>query len=166
MLRILLGSLLITLPLIELALLIKTGQLIGFWATLAIVVGTGLLGIQVLLGQSWAAMWRLQEALARGEPPVAPVVDGAFLVLAGGLLVTPGLLSDAVGLLLLVPPIRHQVARWVVGRLLQGGVVASHGSATPPPGDAAHQGPIIEGEFERLDERATGPHRRDEINRV
>ena len=164
MLQVLLGLVFIALPLIELALLIKAGQLIGLWATLAIVVGTGLLGVHVLLRQSWTAMRQMREGLARGQAPVASVIDGAFLLVAGSLLITPGLLSDTVALLLLVPPIRHAVAGWLVRRLLGRAQANVFGSATQgpraqPPHSARGEGPIIEGEFERLDEKATGPHR-------
>ena len=168
MLRVLLGCIFVALPLIELALLINTGQLIGFWATMGIVVGTGLLGAHVLMRQRWTTMRRMQEAVAKGQPPVAAVVDGAFLVVAGALLITPGLISDAVAILLLIPPVRHFVARWLVSAMVRRAQVRAgmfqarteaggpHGPSHPPGGE----GPVIEGEFERMDEKATGPHRR------
>jgi UPF0716 protein FxsA len=168
MLRVVLGCIFVALPLAELALLIKTGQLIGFWATMGIVVGTGLLGAHVLMRQSWTTMRRMQEAVAKGQPPVAAVVDGAFLVVAGALLITPGLISDAVAILLLIPPVRHLVARWLVYAMVRRAQVSvgafqaateasgPHGPSRPPSGE----GPVIEGEFERMDEKATGPHRR------
>jgi UPF0716 protein FxsA len=168
MLRVVLGCIFVALPLVELALLIKTGQLIGFWATMGIVVGTGLLGAHVLMRQSWTTVRRMQEAVAKGQPPVAAVVDGAFLVVAGALLITPGLISDAVAILLLIPPIRHLVARWLVYVMLRRAQVTvgafqaateargPHGPSRAPSGE----GPVIEGEFERMDEKATGPHRR------
>lgn len=166
MLRIVLGSIFVALPLIELALLIKTGQVIGFWATMGMVMGTGLLGAYILMRQSWTTVRRMQEAVAKGQPPVAPVVDGAFLVIAGALLITPGLISDTVALLLLIPPVRRAVARWLVRlavrraqvqvRVFEAGV---RGSRDPQQASKGG-GPIIEGEFERMDEKATGPHRR------
>jgi UPF0716 protein FxsA len=168
MLRVLLGCIFVALPLVELALLIKTGQLIGFWATMGIVVGTGLLGAHVLMRQSWTTMRRMQEAVAKGQPPVAAVLDGAFLVVAGALLITPGLISDAVAILLLIPPVRHLVARWLVYAMMRRAKVSvgvfqaateargPHGPSHPRGGE----GPVIEGEFERMDEKATGPHRR------
>jgi UPF0716 protein FxsA len=173
MLRVVLGCIFVALPLIELAVLIKTGQVIGFWATMGIVVGTGLLGAHVLMRQSWTTMRRMQEAVAKGQPPVAPVVDGAFLVVAGALLITPGLISDAIAILLLVPPVRRQVARWLIYALARQAQVriaivdaegdgrrGSHPSSTG-------KGPIIEGEFERMrDDAVTGPHRRDRQDRV
>lgn len=174
MLRVLLGCIFVAMPLVELALLIKTGQLIGFWATMAIVVGTGLLGAHVLLRQSWTTVRRMQEAVAKGQPPVAPVVDGVFLLLAGALLITPGLISDTVAILLLIPPVRHSVARWLVRLLVRRaqmrldvlgtGSKGRHGPSRSSAGSG--EGPIIEGEFERMDEKATGPHRRNGPNRV
>jgi UPF0716 protein FxsA len=168
MLRIVVGSLFIALPLLELALLVKTGQLIGVWPTLAVVVGTAFLGAYILTRQSWTVMRGLQAALARGEPPVAPILDGTFLALAGVLLVTPGLLSDATGLLLLIPPVRRRLARMIMGPLVRRAEVRVRGFGAGPeerrggpsssrPGSG--QGPIIEGEFQRLGEKATGPHR-------
>jgi UPF0716 protein FxsA len=165
MVPLLFGLVFIGFPLLELALLIKTGQSIGLWPTLAIVAGTAVVGVHVLARQSWTAARQMQDALARGEPPVAPVVDGAFLIGAGMLLITPGLICDAIGLLLLIPPIRHMAARGILRRMLAGadvrvyraGTEDSTGRYSPraPPGT----GPLIEGDFERLDDKATGPHR-------
>lgn len=174
MLRVVLGCIFVALPLIELAVLIKTGQVIGFWATMGIVVGTGLLGAHVLMRQSWTTMRRMQEAVAKGQPPVAPVVDGAFLVVAGALLITPGLISDAIAILLLIPPVRRLVARWLVYVMVRQAqvriaVVDAEQDGRHGPRSAAGkgQGPIIEGEFERMrDEEVTGPHRRDSQDRV
>jgi len=81
-------------------------------------------------------------------------------VLAGGLLFSPGLICDAAGLLLLVPPIRRLVARWTVARLLQDAEihVSTHGEGGLAPGER-DGGPIIEGEFERLGDRRIAPDR-------
>jgi UPF0716 protein FxsA len=152
------GLVLLALPLLEIALLIRTGQKLGLWPTMAIIVGTGVLGITVLVRQRFAVVSGVMNAVNEGKTPLAPVMDGAFLVLAGGLLFSPGLICDAAGLLLLVPPIRRLVARWTIGRLLQDAEigVAVHGDgrlmATEREG-----GPIIEGEFERLGERGPSP---------
>ena len=173
MLRLTLGLILIALPMVELALLIKAGQAIGVWATLGLVVGAGILGAAILAHQGTSVVRRTQQALAQGRPPVAPVLDGVFLVLAGVLLITPGFLSDALALLLLIPPVRRGVARWGVKQLVArahvqlraaGGKIRgrSRAAACCRPG----QGPVIEGEFERLDEKATGPHRGKDRDRL
>jgi UPF0716 protein FxsA len=151
---------LLALPLLEIALLIRAGQWLGLWPVMAIIVGTGVLGVAVLVRQRFAVISGVMNAVNEGKTPLAPMLDGAFLVLAGGLLFSPGLLSDAAGLLLLIPPVRRAVARWTVGRLLRDADihVAVHGEGRLPP-DVRDGGPIIEGEFERLGEH--GRERRD-----
>jgi UPF0716 protein FxsA len=158
------GLALLALPLLEIALLIRTGQKLGLWPTMGIIVGTGVLGIAVLVRQRFAVVSGVMNAVNEGKTPLAPVMDGAFLVLAGGLLFSPGLICDAAGLLLLVPPIRRLVARWTIGRLLQDAEiqVAVHGDGRLAPNERAG-GPIIEGEFERLGER--GPRPKDDDGR-
>jgi len=155
---------LLALPFAELALLIKTGQTIGWWPTLALLLGAAVLGAAIVARQGLAVARRVQEAVARGRPPVGPVLDGAFMLLAGTLLIAPGFITDAIGLALLVAPIRHRVARAVVRRLLERGYLelGAHaarkrgqaGTTGPSPSAAGGaEGPLIEGEFERLGEQ-------------
>jgi UPF0716 protein FxsA len=167
MLRLIFGLLLIALPFAELALLIKTGQTIGFWATLALVIGAGLLGAIVWSHQGLSVARKARAALAQGKPPVGPVLDGAFLLLAGLLLIMPGFLTDVAALLLLVPPVRRKFARWSIRRLVertQVRIATYEATIGHPPGSAPsaagrREGPVIEGEFERLGETSTAPHR-------
>jgi UPF0716 protein FxsA len=149
---------LLALPLLEIALLIRAGQKLGLWPVMAIVVGTGILGIAILVRQRFAVVSGVMNAVNEGKPPLAPVLNGAFLVLAGGLLFSPGLICDAAGLLLLIPPVRRLVAGWTVERLLRDAEirVTTHGDGRLAPGER-EGGPIIEGEFERLGERGTDP---------
>ena len=153
---------LLALPLLEIALLIRAGQKLGLWPVMAIIIGTGILGIAVFARQRLAVVRGVMNAVNEGKPPLAPVLNGAFLVLAGGLLFSPGLICDAVGLLLLIPPIRRLVARWTVSRLLRDAEihVATYGDGRLTPGER-EGGPIIEGEFERLGERRPD-HTRDD----
>ena len=161
MIRLAIGLLLIILPVAELAVLIKTGQLIGVWQTIALVIGMGLAGLMVLSRQSYTAFNQTLEAMSEGRPPMGPVLDGLFLMLAGTLLLLPGLISDAAALVLLIPPVRRAIAGWVVRRILASPYVhydAEGGSdrpsgPRPPHGARPGEGPIIEGEFERMDER-------------
>lgn len=161
MIRLAIGLLLIILPVAELAVLIKTGQLIGVWQTIALVIGMGLVGLLVLSQQSYAAFNQTLEAMSEGRPPVGPVLDGLFLMLAGTLLLLPGLISDAAALVLLIPPVRRGIAGWAVRRILASPFVHYEaeggsdrpGGPTPPHRARPAEGPIIEGEFERMDER-------------
>lgn len=165
MLRLAVGLLLISVPFLEVLLLIRIGQSIGVWATVALVLGTGLAGAWVISRQSLAVVTKALEAASEGRPPVGPVLEGLFLMLAGILLVTPGLMTDAVALLLLVPPIRRSMAVWSVRRLMQSGHLYTDvqgddwlsdraGEPRRPP---AGPGPVIEGEFERVDDPRPDP---------
>ena len=151
---------LLALPLLEIALLIRAGQKLGLWPVMAIIVGTGILGIVVLVRQRFAVVSGVMNSVNEGKPPLAPVLNGAFLLLAGGLLFSPGLICDAAGLLLLIPPVRRLVAQWTVNRLMRDAEVhvATYGDGRLAPGER-EGGPIIEGEFERLGERGTDPDR-------
>ena len=120
----LLFILFVAVPFIELALLIFLGQQVGFWPTIGLVVATAVLGAVVLNYQGLQTMQRISAALSSGEPPIQPVVDGFFLVISGAFLLTPGVITDAAGLLLLVPQVRRAIARWVFSRVLR------HGSFT------------------------------------
>jgi UPF0716 protein FxsA len=163
--RIGLGLTFIVFPLVELALLIRTGQLIGLWPTLGIVVITAAVGGIILHQQGYAMMNRAVQAVEEGAPPVEPVVDGAFLVLAGALLIAPGLITDTVGFLLLIPPFRRVAGQWCLNRLMASpnmhvrvftrrGQRRRAGEASTA--DHSERGPVIEGEFEQLDEKPPG----------
>jgi UPF0716 protein FxsA len=116
----------VAMPFVELALLIYLGQQLGFWPTIAIVIVTALVGAFVLQRQGLQTMRRISQAMASGEPPIEPVVDGFFLAIAGAFLLTPGVVTDAVGLALLVPPVRRAVARWGFTRVLRKGSFTVH----------------------------------------
>ncbi len=159
--------LLLAWPLIEIAVLIKAGGWLGFWLTLGIVVGTGMMGTAVLMRYGIEQARKLQEAMGRGEPPLLAMMDGALVATAGILLIVPGLCADALGLVLLIPPVRTLLSRWLLRSMLGLSEVdikrpkqqpAERGpqpSAPFPP-----DGPVIEGEFERIDERTLDPGRR------
>jgi UPF0716 protein FxsA len=174
MARLLVGLAFIALPVLELVLLIKAGQVVGIWATLALVVAAAILGAVIMSRQGISVARRTREALALGKPPVGPVLDGAFLLLAGALLITPGFLTDLMALALLIPPIRRKVARWCVRRLVERAHMQvkvydarrQGGPEPSPSGGDRVGGPLIEGEFERLDEKTRGPHRDKDRDQV
>jgi UPF0716 protein FxsA len=160
LLRLTIGLVFIVVPMLELMLLIKIGQTIGVWATVALVLSTALAGAFIISRQSLGVVARTLEALSEGRAPVEPVADGLFLLLAGALLVTPGLVTDVVALALLVPPLRRVIARactrWALARARVR--VRTHEQAGGPrswrAGPAADlgDGPIIDIEPERVDE--------------
>jgi UPF0716 protein FxsA len=151
----------LALPLMELAVLIKVGQAVGLWRLLLLLLGMAVLGAALLYWQGWTALRQTQDALLRGEPPVGPMLEGMLLVAAGVLLLVPGLITDVFALMLLVPPLRRAIARRLLRRAVATGGIHVEGEfgAERPPADAG-AGPVIEGEFERIDERPVGrpPH--------
>ena len=141
--RFILFVLFIVMPFVEIALLIKLGDILGFWRTIGIVVATAIVGAYVLQAQGAATLRRVSQSLTSGEPPIKPVVDGFFLAISGALLLTPGVVTDAIGLLLLVPPVRHAIARWGFGRIVKNAnfTVHTYQSAEQPQEPGAGAGP-------------------------
>ncbi|MBU2531836.1 MAG: FxsA family protein [Alphaproteobacteria bacterium] len=120
----------VAIPFIELALLISLGSTIGFWPTIGIVVFTALVGAYVLHSQGLATMRRMSEAMSSGEPPIGPVVDGFFLAIAGAFLLTPGVITDGIGLLLLIPGVRRVIVQWGFGQIAKRGSFTVHAYKT------------------------------------
>jgi UPF0716 protein FxsA len=104
-------------PLIELALLVYLGQWVGFWPTMALVLGTGVLGAWLAKVQGLFVLRQVQSELAQGRMPTNALVDGALILVAGTVLLTPGLITDLFGFVLLVPPGRAAARRWAMGAL-------------------------------------------------
>ena len=99
----------IIVPAIELGLLIQMGVYLGTWPTLALIVFTGVLGAYLARLQGLSVLTRAQEQMSAGELPAGSLADGVMILLAGALLMTPGILTDALGFLLLVPAFRGRV---------------------------------------------------------
>jgi UPF0716 protein FxsA len=126
-------------PLVELYLLIKVGAQIGAVPTIGLTVLTALIGGVLVRIQGFAVLSRVRDATERNEVPALEMLDGALLVVAGLVLLLPGFFTDALGFLLLVPPLR----RLAVGRFVQ--IVPHHG----PVGTGGEGPRVIEGEYRR-----------------
>ena len=96
-------------PLVELALLIPLGMHIGLWPTIGLVVGTALLGAILAKLEGARALANIKRDLAAGKLPADSILDGLAILIAGVFLVTPGVLTDVVAILLLIPPVRAPV---------------------------------------------------------
>ncbi len=164
--------LLVVVPIVEIALFIEVGGWIGLWPTLAVVVGTAILGAALLRAQGRGVLNELQARMDRGEDPRGPIAHGALIVGAGALMLTPGFFTDAVGFLLLVPPVRAAVISWGAARLagrVRGSVfVAGSGprpGPAPGPGGPRPRGDVVEGDYETLDEDEDEDEEREERRR-
>lgn len=168
----------IAIPVIEIALFIEVGGWIGLWPTIAIVILTAFAGTSLLRLQGLAVLQRVQESAARNELPVAEVFDGLCLLVAGVLLLTPGFFTDTVGFLLFVPAFRRGIGMGLWTWLMKNGRVTVAGwrpgggrgpgegpGAGGPDRGAPGGGPVIDGEFEEVDEEGRRNSRWGDRNR-
>lgn len=115
MFRILL-ILFILVPIIEIAAFIQVGEQIGLSWTLLVVILTAIVGVNLLKQQGFKAWQQIQLSLAQGQIPAVELAAGAQLLFAGGLLLTPGFVTDIIGFLLMVPQIRLHLAQLLIAQ--------------------------------------------------
>ncbi len=139
---------LVGVPVIEIGLFIQLGGFLGLWPTLAIVVATALLGSVLLRSQGLSTLEELKRTAETGRNPAGPLANGALILAAGLLLLTPGFFTDSVGFLLMVPPVRALLIRWIATRA-QMKIYASAANSPQAPD-------IIDGEFEIIDDEKRG----------
>ena len=101
----------IAVPVVELVLLIEIGQRVGTFATIGLIMGTGIVGASLARQQGINTLARLRKDLAEGRLPAEPIVDGMLILVAAAVLITPGVLTDLVGFLCLVPACRRLLKR-------------------------------------------------------
>jgi len=150
------------LPLIDLYLLLRIGDAIGGLATIALVLVTGALGAMLARAEGLRVVRDFQDAMARGVMPRDGVLSGALLLVGGALLVAPGVLTDAFGLLLLIPFTRRRLAAVLAVRMqraIERGSIRvvqtrfdSRGPGSAPRGA---QGDVIDVEGETVDPRSS-----------
>ena len=140
-------------PLIEIAVFVEVGAALGLWPTLGLVVLTAVLGTWQLRAQGLATLLSARNQVERGALPTRELFDGACLLVAGALLLTPGFVTDGVGFFLFLRPVRDillgLLARHVQARAQNRVYVA--GEKVPPGG---RDGPIIDGDYRDVTERA------------
>jgi len=140
-------------PLAEIAVFIQVGEKIGIGATIGLVILTAIIGVALLKRQGLAALARAQEATDRGELPVESVVDGICLLVAGAFLLTPGLITDTAGFLLLVPGLRQRLARWIFKKIGENGSFEFHSfskASSRPSSARTPADSVIEAEYEEV----------------
>ena len=112
----------IVVPIAELAVLIQVGQVIGVWWTIGLLVLDSILGSLLMRSQGRATWRRFNDTTRAGRVPAREVLDGALVIFGGALLLTPGFITDILGLVLLIPPtralIRHILARRLAHRMV------------------------------------------------
>jgi UPF0716 protein FxsA len=109
----------ILVPIVELAVIIQIGSLIGVWWTIGLLVADSILGSLLMRHQGRAAWRRFQTTIAEGRVPARETIDGALVIFGGALLLTPGFITDIFGAVFLLPPTRAVLRRILVARFAQ-----------------------------------------------
>ena len=143
----LLVVLFITVPILELFVILQIGGEIGVGWTLVLLVADSILGSMLMRSQGRVAWRRFNEALQAGRPPAREVLDGALIIAGGALLLTPGFVTDVVGLTFLLPPTRAVLRRLLVRRFA-GRMIASATARRP-----GRRGYDVEGQATEVDPR-------------
>lgn len=138
----------IGIPIAEIAVFIEVGSIIGLWPTVGTVVLTAVIGTALLRAQGLATIFKAQENMQRGVFPVKEAFDGICLVAAGALLLTPGFLTDAIGFLLFVPPLRSGLRQYLSKNISLHTQTHGSGFHHGPTSGAPFEDGVIDGEFE------------------
>ena len=136
----------IAVPMIEIALFIQVGGIIGIWWTLLIVLATAIAGSYLVRSQGSRELANLQRAFNELNDPTEPLANGAMILFAGALLLTPGFFTDVVGLSLLVPGVRRRAFLWAKSRVNVQRF--EMGTGQQPQQPRQPQDTVIDGDFE------------------
>ncbi|MBT2616582.1 MULTISPECIES: FxsA family protein [unclassified Bacillus (in: firmicutes)] len=116
----------IAMPVVEIIVLLLSGNLIGFWPTVFLIVATGLIGAYLAKRQGMETWKKAQEQIRYGMMPGNEIIDGICIFIGAALLLSPGLISDIMGLILVFPPTRNLlkpiVIRFIMNRMNKGKV--------------------------------------------
>jgi UPF0716 protein FxsA len=147
--------LLFGLPLLELYILVKVGTIIGAWPTILAVIVTAVAGSFVMRWQGATTLWRVRETMNRSEMPAQEMLEGAMLIVGGVLLIAPGFITDVLGIICLIPPVRKVLASRLLIRLLHSSNIHVHipgQSRDRRNGQDSSDGRTIEGDYTRRED--------------
>ncbi len=143
----------IIVPIIEMVVLIKMGEVIGVWYTVGLVLLTAVIGVNLLRQQGLSTLTRANQRLNGGELPAQEILEGVLLAVGGALLLTPGFVTDAIGFSFLIAPLRRgMVARMISsGRFVAGGQGFGQTFEHRGQQGSGHGHNVIDGEYRRED---------------
>ncbi|MFT2089413.1 FxsA family protein [Paraglaciecola sp. 2405UD69-4] len=154
------------LPIAEIAILINVGELIGGWYTVAIVILTAFIGARLVRQQGLTTLTQAQQKMQTGIMPGQEMAEGLLLAIAGVLLVTPGFITDILGLLLTLPMTRPIIASSLLKRVIVNTANPSfHSGFQQSQHTKQESEDIIEGEFERKDPPSNHQRLKDDTNK-
>jgi UPF0716 protein FxsA len=148
----------IAVPLIEIGLFIQVGGAIGLWPTLLIVLVTAMLGSWLVRSQGARELANLRGSFNELRDPTEPLANGAMILFAGALLLTPGFFTDAIGFSLLIPQVRAAAFRAVKSRMnVQSFTMGGAANHHHHPQNAKPQDRVIDGDFQDVTQKPDGP---------
>ncbi|WP_102959365.1 FxsA family protein [Mangrovicella endophytica] len=165
---VLIPFLLLAMPVLEIAVFITVGKAIGVWPTIGLVLLSAVVGTALLRREGLKAYTRVQSELAAGRLPGRGIADGFMVMAAGLLLLTPGFVTDTIGLLLFVEPVRAAIWRFVSRRIVVVGAGAfnqrgSRGAAAPSQPGRPDVIDLGEGDFIRKPDATSPWHGGDDV---
>jgi UPF0716 protein FxsA len=145
----------IVVPLIEIFIFSEAGSIIGGWNVVLIVLLTGFIGAWCVRTQGLSTLLSAQHKLNNAEIPTEEIINGICIVIAGLLLITPGFLTDFIGFMLFIPPVRGVIWGWLKFH--------SHFTIHTPqrPRRGYDDENVVDGDFEVLGDQEEIPHKKD-----
>ncbi|MGF1701738.1 membrane protein FxsA [Photobacterium makurazakiensis] len=166
----------IVVPIVEIALFVQVGGFLGMWPTIGLVLLTAIVGASLVRSQGIATLMSVQNRLQQGELPAQQIVEGVMLAVSGVLLLTPGFMTDALGMMVLLPAPRAMLAKQLMSRVKVQGMASGSGFSAGFGGgqgfdgqspfgqhdadpfnkasrDQDQSGDVFDGEFERKDKQ-------------
>ena len=131
-------------PFLEIYLLLEVGSIIGAIPTIFLVASTAIIGSWLLKEQGFSTFQRLQQNLRQGILPAYEMIEGPIILAGGLLLLTPGFITDILGLACLIPSLRKKIAQYII----ENSLIQQSGSFTKEPSSNVN---VLEGEFEKED---------------
>ena len=132
----------VVVPLVEIYVLIQVGQVIGPWWTILLLIADSILGAWLIRREGRKAWMALTTALDSGTMPAKELADGALILIGGTLMLTPGFVSDGLGILLILP-LTRPVARRLLTKVVSKRLVAGYVDVRRGP---RSDGPVVRGE--------------------
>ncbi|EMK6670327.1 membrane protein FxsA [Vibrio fluvialis] len=143
----------IAVPVIEIGLFIQVGGVLGLWPTIALVLITAFVGASLVRSQGLHTLMTVQQRMQNGEIPAQQIVEGVMLAVAGVLLLTPGFMTDAMGMLILLPAPRAMLAKYLMSKVvvtnMSSDFQSSHYERDFHSHSSQQHGQTFDGEFER-----------------
>jgi len=142
----------IAVPIIEIGLFIQVGGFLGFWATIGLVLLSAVVGASLVRSQGLKTLMTVQQRVSQGEIPAQQILEGVLLAVSGVLLLTPGFMTDMLGMMVLLPGIRSALAQYLMTKVAVQGQQGSFNSGFHHSYHPNDDGNTYEGEYESKDD--------------